>query len=81
MERIPEMLIISGTSLCFLKGLDQLQAAAVWILSTGWQLLTLSLAVRIAIKHFREMQRPSRGWIAGDYLTVLIKTHVLFFAA
>ncbi|KAG1736358.1 hypothetical protein EDB19DRAFT_2040357 [Suillus lakei] len=52
----------------------------VWILTTVWEVLALCLVVWIAVKHFRELQRPSTGWTVGDCFTVLIKTHVLYFA-
>ncbi|OAX30537.1 hypothetical protein K503DRAFT_870975 [Rhizopogon vinicolor AM-OR11-026] len=52
-----------------------------WILTTAWETLALVLAVWIAVKHFREVQRPSAGWTVGDCFTILIKTHVFYFAS
>ena len=52
----------------------------IWVLSTVWEILALCLAIWTAVKHFRELQRPSTGWTVGDCFTVLIKTHVLYFA-
>jgi hypothetical protein len=51
-----------------------------WILATVWEVVTLCFAVWIAAKHFRELRRLSAGGIIGDCFTVLIKTHVLYFA-
>ena len=51
-----------------------------WILTTAWESLALFLAVWIALKHFRELQQPSSGWTVGDCFTILIKTHVFYFA-
>jgi hypothetical protein len=51
-----------------------------WILGVAWETLALSLAVWIAIKHFRELQRPSTGWAVGDCYTILMQTHVFYFA-
>jgi len=51
-----------------------------WILGAAWETLALSLAVWIAIKHFLELQRASTGWAVGDCFTILIQTHVFYFA-
>jgi hypothetical protein len=50
------------------------------ILGFAWETLALSLAVWIAIKHFRELQRTSTGWAVGDCFTILMQTHVFYFA-
>jgi hypothetical protein len=50
-----------------------------WVLGTAWEVLALSLAVWIAVKHFRELQRPSTGWAVGDCFTILMETHVFYF--
>ena len=52
-----------------------------WILGTAWEVVALCLAIWIAVKHFKELQRPSTGWIVGDCFTVLVKTHVFYFAS
>jgi hypothetical protein len=54
--------------------------AEFWLLSTAWEVLTLSLALWSAVKHFRELQHPWTRWTIGDCFTVLIKSHVLYFA-
>jgi len=51
-----------------------------WILGFAWEALALSLAVWIAIKHFRELQRTSTGWAVEDCFTILMQTHVFYFA-
>ncbi|KAG2362652.1 hypothetical protein BDR07DRAFT_1015016 [Suillus spraguei] len=46
-----------------------------WILGTVWEVVALCLAVRIAVKHFCELQQHStRG------IMVLMQTHVSYFA-
>ncbi|KAG2138261.1 hypothetical protein BD769DRAFT_1663840 [Suillus cothurnatus] len=51
------------------------------MLDTVWEVLTLCLAVWIAVKHFRELRQHSTSGIIGDCFTVLIKTHVSYFAS
>jgi hypothetical protein len=75
--------VLSGTHICDYEvsgseGLFLIQIS--WILGTTWEILALCLAVWIAVKHFRELQRPSTGWAVGDCFTVLIETHVFYFA-
>jgi hypothetical protein len=50
-----------------------------WIITTVWEILALSLAVWIAVKHLRELRRHSAGGIIRDSFTVLIKSHVIYF--
>ncbi|KAG2111442.1 hypothetical protein DEU56DRAFT_920015 [Suillus clintonianus] len=78
-----EELIISGTYACTLGLADNtpLLASIIWILGTVWEILALCLAVWIAVKHFRELRQHSAGEIIGDCFTVLIKSHVLYFAS
>ena len=52
----------------------------IWILNTAWEILALCLAVRIAVKHFHESQGLSRRCTVKDSFTVLVKTHVFYFA-
>lgn len=73
-----EELILSGTYQCDLSGISDHPLSETWILGIAWEVLTLCLAVWIAIKHFRELQRPSPG---RDSFTVLITTHVCYFVA
>jgi hypothetical protein len=55
-------------------------ASIIWILGTVWEVLALLLAVWIAVKHFCELRRCSTSDIIGDCFTVLMKTHVSYFA-
>jgi preprotein translocase subunit SecG len=77
--QIPDELALSGTYQCVDTGNVQLLTAETWILGTVWEVLALCLALWIAIKHFRELQRSS-SWALGDCFTILIKTHVFYFA-
>jgi hypothetical protein len=51
------------------------------ILDTVWEVLALCLAVWIAVKHFRELRQHPTSGIIGDCFTVLMKTHVSYFAS
>ncbi|OAX40212.1 hypothetical protein K503DRAFT_635846 [Rhizopogon vinicolor AM-OR11-026] len=73
--------ILSGTYQCVDGGNVQLLTAETWIFGTVWEVTALCLAVWIAVKHFRELQRPSTGSVIGDCFTVLIKTHVFYSAS
>ncbi|KAG1785415.1 uncharacterized protein HD556DRAFT_1450734 [Suillus plorans] len=78
-----EELILSGTYQCRINytGDTLVLYSAAWILYIVWEVLTLCLAVWIAVKHFRELQlHPARG-IIGDCFMILMKTHVLYFAS
>ncbi|KAG2353553.1 hypothetical protein BDR07DRAFT_1432982 [Suillus spraguei] len=83
MHTSAEELVLSGTYQCSFNYVGDVifVDSLTWILVTVWELLTLCLAVWIAIKHFRELQRESAGGIIGDCFTVLMKTHVLYFAS
>ncbi|KAG2341236.1 hypothetical protein BDR05DRAFT_965656 [Suillus weaverae] len=72
-----EEYILSGTHLCIRKGRTTLIPDS-WILGTIWEIVILCLAVRIA---FHELQRQRSGSAIGAWFTVLIKTHVFYFAA
>lgn len=78
-----EEFVLSGTYQCMGEyGEDTLFLVIMtWILALAWEILALCLAVWIAVKHFRELrQLPARG-IIGDCFTVLMKTHVSYFAS
>jgi len=78
-QQISEASVLSGQYICLTVALvDTLLLATTWILGTVWEVLTLSLAVWIAIKHFREL--PT-GWTIEDCFKVLIRSHVLYFAS
>ncbi|KAG2033499.1 hypothetical protein BDR03DRAFT_967377 [Suillus americanus] len=73
--------ILSGTYQCTdVYGDDQNLFFVVWILNTAWEILTLCLSVWIAVKQFRDLRRFGTSTF-GDCLTVLIKSHVLYFAS
>ncbi|KAG2139675.1 hypothetical protein DEU56DRAFT_942303 [Suillus clintonianus] len=78
-----EELILSGTYACTIDYADNfsLVNSISWILSTVWEVLAMCLAVWIAVKHFRELRQHSAGGIIGDCFTVLIKSHVFYFAS
>ncbi|OAX30670.1 hypothetical protein K503DRAFT_870928 [Rhizopogon vinicolor AM-OR11-026] len=75
--------IFSGTHMCgYYVDIQSLFLIEItWILGTAWEILALCLAVWISVKHFRELQRPSTGWAVADCFTILIKTHVFYFAS
>ncbi|KIK45358.1 hypothetical protein CY34DRAFT_801720 [Suillus luteus UH-Slu-Lm8-n1] len=76
-----EELILSGTYQCSFGSGEQHLDSISWALTTVWEVLTLCLAVWVAVKHFRELRRHSAGRIIGDCFTVLIKTHILYFVS
>ena len=73
---------LSGTHLCSLnfRSTSFFWAEMAWVLGTAWEIIALCLAVWIAVKHFRELQRVSTGWTVGDCFKILIETHVFYFA-
>lgn len=72
-------LILPGTHQCI--GGSVPLTAEFWLLGITWEVLTLCLALWSAIKHLRELQQPWTRWTTGDCFTVLIKSHVLYFAS
>ena len=80
MQQLPEELILSGTHQCILLGDKQILVAETWISGSVWEVLSLCLSIWIAVKHFRELPQPSAGWSVEDCFTVLLKTHVFYFA-
>jgi hypothetical protein len=77
-----EELILSGTYQCSVGYAEDivLLDSIAWILTIVWEVLTLYLAVWIAIKHFRELRQNSIGGIMRNCFMVLIETHMLYFA-
>jgi len=77
-----EEYILSGAHMCIMEfqGDVVLWTDLTWVLTTAWEILALCLAVWIAVKHFRELQGPSTRWTIRDTFTVLVKTHVFYFA-
>ncbi|KAG2035989.1 hypothetical protein BDR03DRAFT_960979, partial [Suillus americanus] len=81
---VGEELILSGTYVCSCNDPEAdalILLLMTWMLSTVWEVLALCLAVWIVVKHFRELQRLSTGWVIGDCFTVLMRTHVVYFAS
>ncbi|OAX33216.1 hypothetical protein K503DRAFT_775845, partial [Rhizopogon vinicolor AM-OR11-026] len=78
-----EEYILSGAHMCAYaaQGDGMFLLEMTWVLGTAWEIIVLCLAVWIAVKHFHELQRPSTGWTVGDCFTILIKTHVFYFAS
>jgi hypothetical protein len=72
-----------GTYQCTIKyeGNVQILKAMPWILSTIWEVLALCLAGWIAVHHFRDLQRHSAGGIIVDFVTVLMRSHVIYFSS
>ncbi|KAG2034977.1 hypothetical protein BDR03DRAFT_1012985 [Suillus americanus] len=84
MGRASEEVFISfGTYQCTVSydGDVQILKAMPWILSMAWEILALCLASWIAVNHFRELQRHSAGGIIGDFVTVLMKSHLIYFSS
>jgi hypothetical protein len=76
------VLILSGNYVCSpsFDGNGVLLVDITWIIGIAWEVLALSLAVWVAVKHLRELRQSSSGGILEDCFTVLIKTHVVYFA-
>ncbi|KAG1834299.1 hypothetical protein DFJ58DRAFT_219148 [Suillus subalutaceus] len=81
MQSSGEEFVLSGTYQCmFDSGGDfGFLGSMTWILDIVWEVVALCLAVWIAVKHFRELRQHSKG-IIGDCFTVLMETHVSYFA-
>ncbi|KAG2044609.1 hypothetical protein BDR03DRAFT_939534 [Suillus americanus] len=75
--------VLSGNHECIVTfgGSILLLDYITWILLTAWEVVTLCLAVWIAIKHFRELRQQSSGEMIRGCFTVLMKTHVVYFAS
>ncbi|KAG2130420.1 uncharacterized protein EDB93DRAFT_1255899 [Suillus bovinus] len=79
-----EEYILSSAYICHINDVENilmLLYSITWIFRTVWEVLALSLAVWIAVKHFRELRRYSAGGIIGDCFEVLMKTHLAYFAS
>jgi hypothetical protein len=77
-RRVLDVAILSGTYRCAYAGYQLLLTVANWILRTVWEVLALCLALWITVKYFREL--PT-GWTIENLFSVLMKTHVLYFAS
>ncbi|KAG2043311.1 hypothetical protein BDR03DRAFT_411772 [Suillus americanus] len=78
-----EEVVLSNTYVCNIDyvGDTVLLYTITWILSLAWEVLLLCLAVRIAVKHLRELRKHSTKGIIGDCFTALMKTHASYFAS
>ncbi|KAG2340987.1 hypothetical protein BDR05DRAFT_950077 [Suillus weaverae] len=77
-------LILSGTYMCSCYDPEAdalILLFMTWVLSTVWEVLALCLAVWIVVKHFRGLPRSWTGRAVGDCFTVLMRTHVVYFAS
>ncbi|KAG1767925.1 hypothetical protein EDD22DRAFT_1003996 [Suillus occidentalis] len=81
----PEEQIISGVHMCSYgyEGDSSFLFSMAWILATVWEVFALCLSVWIAAKHFRDLRRlgPSTGSTIWDCLSMLVQSHVLYFAS
>ncbi|KAG1871228.1 hypothetical protein DFJ58DRAFT_762866 [Suillus subalutaceus] len=78
-----EEFILSGTYVCNIDypGDTVLLYTITWILALAWEVLLLCLAVRITVKHSRELRQHSPRGIIGDCFAALMKTHAGYFAS
>ncbi|KAG2051482.1 hypothetical protein BDR06DRAFT_959025 [Suillus hirtellus] len=78
-----EEIVLSGTYLCNIDyaGDTPFLSFMTWILGTVWEVLALCLAVWIAVKHFRGLRQHSTRGIMEDCFTVLMRTHLSYFAS
>lgn len=81
---VGEEAILSGTYICSydFQGNYQLLSVITWAITAAWEVLALCLALWITAKRFRDLRRlgTSIGSTIGDCLTMLIKSHLLYFA-
>ncbi|KAG1722576.1 hypothetical protein EDB19DRAFT_396492 [Suillus lakei] len=81
---VGEELILSGTYVhaSNYEGDVVPLSTTIWVLNTVWEVLALCFLVWTAVKHFRNLRQlgPSTGSTIGDCFTVLIKSHMLYFA-
>lgn len=79
-----EEVILSGTHVCSydIGGNAESLTLIIWILIIAWEVLALCLVLWIAVKHFRDLRRLrlSAGSIIVDMFTVLVKSHICYFA-
>lgn len=79
-----EEAILFGTYACTynIEGNAEFLSMIVWILTTAWEVLALCLALWIAVKQFRDLRQlgSSAESTIVDIFTVLVKSHILYFA-
>ncbi|KAG2049281.1 hypothetical protein BDR06DRAFT_975333 [Suillus hirtellus] len=77
-KKVLIILIAMFLAICIAVGV--LIAISGMHISEAWEIVALCFVVRIAVKYFRELRRYSTGGIVGDYFTVLVKSHIVYFA-
>ncbi|KAG2047642.1 hypothetical protein BDR06DRAFT_1013655 [Suillus hirtellus] len=75
-----EQVILSGTYQCVADN-PRPSNIISYTLTGVWEIFTLCLAVRISLKHFRELRQHSAGGIIRDCFMVLMKTHMSYFVS
>lgn len=82
---IGEEVILSGTHVCSYDagGNAEFLTLIIWILIIAWEVLALCLVLWIAVKQFRYLRRLrlSAGSIIVDMFTMLVKSHIRYFAS
>ncbi|KAG1848100.1 hypothetical protein DFJ58DRAFT_476216 [Suillus subalutaceus] len=79
-----EEFVLFGSPICLFEkiGTYQMNLGYESVISTAiWEVLASVLAVRIVIKHFRELRQSSTGSTIGDCFMALIKSHAFYFVA
>ncbi|KAG2055314.1 hypothetical protein BDR06DRAFT_954074 [Suillus hirtellus] len=78
-----EEVVLSGTYGCKVDYVENtvLLYTITWALAIGLELLLLGLTLWIAVKHLCELRRHSTRGVIGDCFTVLVKTHLCYFAS
>jgi hypothetical protein len=82
MAGLLEDLVLFGTCHCTVTRYDSDSNLVVvaWIIGTAWEVLALCLVAWIVVKHLHELQRRPTGRATANFLTVLIKYHMFYFA-
>lgn len=78
-----EEAILSGIYQCTirLEGDGALLCTMYLMLITIWEILVMCLAGWVSVRHFRELRRHSAGGTIRDCFTVLMKSHIVYFAS
>ncbi|KAG2048455.1 hypothetical protein BDR06DRAFT_1013021 [Suillus hirtellus] len=82
-ELTSDVYVLSGTYQCTFDFGDEsiLYYSIYWGFITLWEVITMCLAIWIAVKHFQELRRLSGRRTIGDCFTVLIQSHLVYFAS
>ncbi|KAG1784585.1 uncharacterized protein HD556DRAFT_211122 [Suillus plorans] len=71
--------VLSGNRMCLSLGVADTLNREIFIPTLLWEVIALFLAVRIFIKHIRELQKSRTESTIGDCFTALIRSHVPYF--